>query len=988
MRRLLLLLSAIAMAFTALACDNLQLPPLDDLPIPTPAEDTPIATPDETPDPTRPGDETPDTTRPADETPDTTRPEDSPDPTEPDETPDSTRPDDTPDPTEPDETPDSTRPDETLDSTDPDETPDSTEPDDTPDPTEPDDDGILSVQGALALEDGAIVTVRGVVTSYPMFSGNRGFWIQDQDATALFVFQDFADGHPGLDIGNEVVLEGELTTWTEFGNHTRQLINVTLVSNDEGLHPIHVIDDVSLLTMANDFYQHVSRRVRVHQVELLYVEGSWVYFETGHPTILLRFHTGSYPVTESPGAVFAWIEFTPRDLYQGDIRGETAVFGPLWEEDHDGVLSVKQALNEPDEAIVMVRGVVTSYPFFSGNPGFWIQDDDGTPLFIFEDFGDGHPGVQIGNEVVLSGQMTTWQQFGNHTRQLIDATLISNDEDTHPVVVLDDVTLSTIASDFFTYVSGRYRVHHVELTHYSGDWVYFETGYPDVALRFHTGSYPTQAPAGTVFEWIEFTARDFYFGDIRGETVLYGPTTTSVTEYLDIYLINDLHGMILPESPAYMGMAKIGNFLINKREATPDNTIILAGGDMLQGSALSNYYHGRSTIELMNAMYFDAFAIGNHEFDWGLDMVTRYFIPDDDAYIADFPLLGANVFYKGTTTIPEGIDPYVILERGDLKVGIIGTIGYGLESSIASYRIEDYAFGFPDTIVEHYAYDLRVNHGVDIVILLTHDSGWVNSYVSQLTGDYRVDAIFNGHSHQVYADELNGVPIMQSGAYGAHVGHLRLHLVDGVVVGHTMRNLAANSDALFHNEHPDIADMIDEYMLDAAALFETIIYNPNFVGREALSDWASYVMRVSMGADIGFQRIGGTRQSLSAGDVTLATLYSIFPFDNAICTVWITGAEIKAYAATSYYDAAMSLDLFDDDTLYKVATSDFLCLQHGSTFLDGVDLTLHPVMQRDLFAYELAAQADVYSLFYTTNVVLTDYIPVIKPDDDPPGDQP
>jgi len=139
-------------------------------------------------------------------------------------------------------------------------------------------------------------------------------------------------------------------------------------------------------------------------------------------------------------------------------------------------------------------------------------------------------------------------------------------------------------------------------------------------------------------------------------------------DFLDIYYINDFHGAILPDSDQ-LGMAYIANFLVTKKEANPDNVIILAGGDILQGTALSNYYNGYSTISMMNEMYFDAYTLGNHEFDWGLNTVTAYFDDNSENGEANFPLLGANVFYEGTTNIPEGIDPYVIIERAGLKIG-------------------------------------------------------------------------------------------------------------------------------------------------------------------------------------------------------------------------------------------------------------------------------------------------------------------------------
>ena len=145
--------------------------------------------------------------------------------------------------------------------------------------------------------------------------------------------------------------------------------------------------------------------------------------------------------------------------------------------------------------------------------------------------------------------------------------------------------------------------------------------------------------------------------------------------YLDIYYLNDFHGAIEKDSPN-LGMAYIANYIEQKRLDNPNGTILLAGGDMLQGSALSNYYEGKSTLSIMEEMNFDAMVAGNHEFDWGIDVVTKNFLGDS---ALSFPLLGANIFHQNTNDLVEGIDPYTMITRGDLKVGVIGIMGDGLE---------------------------------------------------------------------------------------------------------------------------------------------------------------------------------------------------------------------------------------------------------------------------------------------------------------------
>jgi len=442
--------------------------------------------------------------------------------------------------------------------------------------------------------------------------------------------------------------------------------------------------------------------------------------------------------------------------------------------------------------------------------------------------------------------------------------------------------------------------------------------------------------------------------------------------FLDIYYLNDFHGSILEDSPDEMGFANIGNFLITQKEAHPNNTIILAGGDMLQGSALSNYYFGLSTIEMMNEMYFDAFTVGNHEFDWGIEVVTNYFDGNIENGEANYPLLGANVFYKDTTTIPDYIDPYVIIERGDIKIGIIGTIGAGLEYSIATSKIEDYEFASPIQIIKDITYDLRVNHGVDIVLVASHDTGSsLNSQIANGEGDYKIDAIFNGHSHSDYANTSLGVPVIQSGSNGEYVGHVRLEFDNNILINHSVENIGFYDNDELRTPNEIIANIISQYQLETDDLFNTpIISAGEYLSQNDLSMWIARMMRLSTGADIGFQNGGGTRTSLHDGDlITLAVLYQIWPFDNVIKTVYLTGSQIKTQMNYLIYDTEITN--FEDNTLYKVATNDYTFDKTENPFINGTDPFNSGIVLRDLAESELIKQSSVYDLFYFDNQILT-----------------
>jgi len=447
---------------------------------------------------------------------------------------------------------------------------------------------------------------------------------------------------------------------------------------------------------------------------------------------------------------------------------------------------------------------------------------------------------------------------------------------------------------------------------------------------------------------------------------------------LNIYNINDTHGAILANG-SEMGLSRIGNLIIDEREEKPEETVFIANGDILQGTLISNYFFGEAAIAALNAMELDAFVLGNHEFDWGLEVVNEYFNPDTEGLKAEFPLLGANVFYKGTREIPAFIDPYTVVTKGELEVGIIGLMGYGLESSIATSRIADYEFGDPLVEAAYYSEYLRVEEGVDVVIVAIHGANDAfNQAVGDLSGNAYVDAVFNGHTHRAYTrfESRTGVnmPVIQSGANGEYVGHLHLDLTDGVVTGYQAANLNANSDARLNQSSAIVDEVIAPYLeVVEPLLTETIITAGEYLGRGDLTTYMARLMRTVTDSDIAFHNSGGTRTDVYAYEaMTMSTLYQIFPFDNRIKTVYLTGLEIKGLLADSHYayhDIRAGLTFIDDER-YLVATNDFVFDDTSEPFIYGVDPVDTAILIRDVFYDVLVELALTEDYFYLDSPIL------------------
>lgn len=479
--------------------------------------------------------------------------------------------------------------------------------------------------------------------------------------------------------------------------------------------------------------------------------------------------------------------------------------------------------------------------------------------------------------------------------------------------------------------------------------------------------YPTHADC--IEDEEPLVCEDGYIED-NGACVL---EDNNVDDFLEIYYINDFHGALTASSDQ-IGIAYIANLVNTRRSEHPNNVLFLAGGDILQGSALSNYYYGRSTVNLLNLMELDAFTIGNHEFDWGLETILDYADGIADNGEASFPFLGANIFHKDTADIPQGIDPFTIIERGGHRIGIIGTMGYGLERSIAESRIAPYEFADPIPIIKSYTEHLRTEENCDVILVVAHDSGYINQELSELEGDFKVDAIFNGHSHNEYANLLNGIPEMQSGGNGEYVGYVRINFYDGQIVSYQIDNLNKYQDPLLYEEDIAVAALLETYVLETDGLFnDPIITSDDYYSSYQLTDWIAGLIRQATGADIAFHNFGGTRTSIGDGEViTLALLYEIWPFDNVIKTVELTGREINTLIATNSLGYVSAVETFEPDTLYLVATNDYVFDKPDNPFLEGVNPTNTGLLLRDLAQAELELQATVYDLFRIDNELLTD----------------
>ena len=193
-------------------------------------------------------------------------------------------------------------------------------------------EGYNDVAATLDEDDGETTLTRGVVTAYPAYDGQSGFFIQDEDGTAIFVRDD-----KDVDIGNKVLLEGTLETYTDHDNNRPQLEDVTLIHNDEEDHEIYVIDGMSAEEIAEEHPDTQSKRYRVENLEIVNIEHNSFFFDTGDADMLIEFDYRSYGQHLEDelevGDTIEWAEFNVFDVYFGELRLEGVVLPELTDEE-------------------------------------------------------------------------------------------------------------------------------------------------------------------------------------------------------------------------------------------------------------------------------------------------------------------------------------------------------------------------------------------------------------------------------------------------------------------------------------------------------------------------------------------------------------------------------------------------------------------------------------------------------------------------------
>ncbi|NQT57749.1 MAG: bifunctional metallophosphatase/5'-nucleotidase [Bacteroidetes bacterium] len=403
---------------------------------------------------------------------------------------------------------------------------------------------------------------------------------------------------------------------------------------------------------------------------------------------------------------------------------------------------------------------------------------------------------------------------------------------------------------------------------------------------------------------------------------------TSEPVVLQIIETTDLHGSLFPydfinDREASTSLAQVYTYVEQER-AKDQEVILLDNGDMLQGQPIVYYYNFEKTdsehiqASVMNAMGYDAASVGNHDIEAGhpvYDKIVNEF---------DFPWLAANALDEETGN--PYFEPYTIVEKGGVKVAILGLITPGIPNWLPKDIWEGLFFDDMVKTAEKWVPIIMAKENPDVLVGLFHAgvdysySGTAdqmyNENASQLVAE-RVegfDVIFTGHDHiatnvVVKSPEGNDVYIVGAQSAARTVGSVEI-VLDQDMWGHynirtvTPENVAiadfpASPAALtaFGYAKQEVVDYVSKKI---GTITETISTRDSLWGDNKFVDLIHTLQLDLTSADVSFAAPLSLDASIKEGQVYVRDMFNLYVYENLLYSMDMTGAEIDAFLEYSY----------------------------------------------------------------------------------------
>jgi len=416
------------------------------------------------------------------------------------------------------------------------------------------------------------------------------------------------------------------------------------------------------------------------------------------------------------------------------------------------------------------------------------------------------------------------------------------------------------------------------------------------------------------------------------------PTTTTAVppspRQLTVLYTNDEHGWMEGESEG-QGAANLIGLWREEEGYTPDGPyLILSGGDNWTGPAISTWFQGVGMVEVMNAMGYAATAVGNHEFDFGLDNLKARISE------AHFSYVSANLRYQrdNATPVDLGIQPYVVVNVSSLRVGITGLTTYATATSTNPANIKEFIFMDYEAALREVVPQMRTA-GAEIILVAGHACPEELVPMASMVKDLGIQFLGAGHCEQPYSKKVGDTAVVTGSSHMAGYGYATFEYDSSTRVTKVIEyGIGDNKGG---EEDQVVAEIVARWRQATDAQLDVQIgYLKQTLNRSGTAIRSLIIESWLIGyptADVAITNPGGIRDDLTAGPVTLADIISVMPFDNVIIQMKLTGKQITQvlvlasspvigglYQQGGKWVLSKTGQPLDMDTTYSVLVNDFM----------------------------------------------------------------
>jgi 2',3'-cyclic-nucleotide 2'-phosphodiesterase/3'-nucleotidase len=412
---------------------------------------------------------------------------------------------------------------------------------------------------------------------------------------------------------------------------------------------------------------------------------------------------------------------------------------------------------------------------------------------------------------------------------------------------------------------------------------------------------------------------------------------------LTIIATSDLHGSIFPYDfknnvPAKTSQMQIASYVAQER-AKNQSVVLLDNGDVLQGQPVVYYYNFVKTDAphivpaIMNDMGYDAASVGNHDIEAGPDVYIRAGLE------ADYPYLAANAV--DIVTGDPAIQPYAIVEKDGLRIAVLGMTTPYIPKWLPQNLYEGIRFEDMVDTAAKWIPIIQELERPDLIVGLFHagvDENYSgnanekgNENASKLVAQ-RVDGfdvIFTGHDHQdtrLTVKGPSGKDVLVLGAMndGRSVAVATVGFVQNAAGGYVLAKISGTTvpmdgyapDPVLVKKYQAVQDEVTQWVSrQIGTISETITSRDSMFGDSKFVDLIHQIQLEKTGAEISISAPLSLDASIKQGPVYVRDMFNLYPYENLLFTMEMTGKEIKDFIEYSYQNWFNQMKSLDDDLI-------------------------------------------------------------------------